>query len=111
MRMYYHDTLSPKGYEVLGSPSMKGALQLFDEERERIIGIISDGNVVEGDFGPIFVEQLRRLGFKGPIIGASMSSELGEKLLQAGCSHRVHDKSDAPKTLLRAIQSAQSLPT
>lgn len=111
MRTYYLDTLSPKGYEVLCSPSMKGALQLFEEERERIIGVISDGNVVEGDFGPIFVEQLRRLGFEGPIIGASMSSELGEKLLRAGCSHRVHDKSDAPQALHQAICATSSVPT
>ncbi|MCC7357454.1 response regulator [Candidatus Uhrbacteria bacterium] len=111
VRIFYIDSLNPKGYEVLCSPSMKGALQLFDEERENIVGVISDGNVIEGDFGPIFVERLRNFGFKGPIIATSMSSALRQKLIRAGCSEKADEKKDAPQTLLRAIQTTQTLPT
>ncbi len=111
VRVLYQDLLSVWGYEVIAAPSMKGALQLFNEERPRIVGVISDGDVVEGEFGPIFVEAIRRMGFTGPIVAASMSKSLMEKLVKAGCDLQAHDKGEAPQVLHQAIQSAQTRPT
>lgn len=103
MLTYYRDVLHDQGFQVLAATSVADAKQLYDQNRATVCGMISDGQVIGIETGDAFVEHVRKIGFTGPIIAASMSSGLKEAFLRAGATAFTTEKDKAMPMLLQLL--------
>ena len=103
MLTYYRDILRDEGYILLMAASVADAKQIYDQNRASVRGIISDGHVIGMETGDSFVEYVRKNGFTGPVIAASVSLALREAFIKAGATAFTTEKTDAPPMLLKQL--------
>jgi DNA-binding NtrC family response regulator len=109
---YYNDELERKSggrIAFLKAHDLATAQQLFDQNSEQIDVIVVDGRLPKSHtirnltFSTEFVMNVRQT-FKGPMIAASDMSAFNDKLMAAGCDHRVDGKSKVPDKVLELVQ-------
>lgn len=80
--------LNLNGSTTVSAYRVEQAEAEFRSDPEGFGAIVVDGCLPDGS-SVAFVEEVRQSGFSGPIICASDDEDLRERLMQAGCTHRI----------------------
>jgi DNA-binding response OmpR family regulator len=78
-------------FEVFQARTLEEARDAFDQHGIMLSGIIMDHKLGE-EYSIDLVKKIREVGFNNPIIAFSGDEAGQQKLLAAGCSHRIDGK-------------------
>jgi CheY-like chemotaxis protein len=87
------------GFDLVQAETYAEGLRLFQVHMSYLDAIVLDGDLGGAESGWTLAELFREVGFRGPMIAASHSTEYQQKLLEAGCNHQVKWKHDVPDLL------------
>ncbi len=78
-------------FEVFQARTLEEARDAFDRHGSMLSGIIMDHKLGE-EYSVDLVKKIREVGFNNPVIAFSGDEAGQQKLLAAGCSHRIDGK-------------------
>lgn len=93
-----------QGVPVAIAPDIPTAQALFLKYRARIRVMVFDGKI-NGQVQPTcsFVQKLRTEGFEGKMIAAALNPSTNDRLVEAGCDIKAHDKIDVIGIVARIL--------
>lgn len=105
IRFMISRSLKRAGFEVLEAQNPEEALRLYEQNKD-MAGAIVDGTLLERYDGIKLVEELRRKGFEGTIVGHSTEADTERRFKEAGADLFKEKTGESPFSL-PAIMSFQ----
>jgi DNA-binding response OmpR family regulator len=94
--------------EAICASSIEEAEDLFEEHKSTLAAISVDGCVPGDELNTLPLIRMMCREYQKPIIAASGDSFYRKQMMEVGCTHECHKKSELPHVIVELLDSIKS---